>query len=233
MTTTPNKTAIVWTKTNSPASRQAVAHLTRMGYTVEERNIVYDNPWNMNKLREAIPGVKSVPQIIIDGTLLGGLKELLAHPSAKLAKRSMPTTKMVKDASIARKSVHVETKKSHVANLETRVASRKAPMRGATAPTQIERHAIIDAALTSRKEQRRLMQPVPSVTPEGRQIAAPSNATPEQAIARHDANVAQRVADHQAKLIANATTRAEKAAAYRARVDAVKQAQRAALVHKG
>ena len=232
MTTT--KKAIVWTKTNSPDSRQAVAHLKRMGYEVEERNIVYDNPWNMTKLREAIPGVKSVPQIIIDGTLLGGLKELMAHPDAKLAARSaLPTTESVKAAKIARKNVHTEAKASEEANVQARVAARKAPMQGTSAPTRADRHALIDSALATRKAQRSLMQPIPAVAPEGYQIATPSTATPEQVAARHAENVAERTAAQAAALAANATARAEKIAAEKARVEAVKQAQRAALVQKG
>ena len=231
MTTT--KKAIVWTKTNSPASRQAVAHLKRMGYEVEERNIVYDNPWNMTKLREAIPGVKSVPQIIIDGTLLGGLKELLAHPDAKLAARALPTFTDSVAAKVARKTVHTEAKAAQAATVQARVAARKAPMQGTSAPTQAERHALVDAVHASRKAQRQAMQPVPSVTPDGKQIAAPSTATPEHVAARHAANVAERSAAKAAALAANATARAEKIATEKARVEAVKQAQRAALVQKG
>ena len=254
--TTTTKKAIVWTKTNSPDSRKAVAHLKRMGYTVEERNIVYDNPWNMAKLKEAIPGVKGVPQIVIDGVLLGGIKELMAHPDAKIASRAaLPTKESVATAKVARTAVHTAAKATHAANRQTRIDAKKTPMQGTTAPTRAERHALIDTALAARKLQRQSMQPIPAIAPEGYQLGTPATATPEQVAARHAEHVAERAAKAAAAKAAAAPARAAKAAAnkarvqtatqasaehraakaaeYKARVEAVKQAQRAALVHKG
>ncbi len=50
------------------------------GIQFEERNIE-SGKWTTAQLLEAAPGVRSVPQIVIDGKLIGGydkLKEFLA-----------------------------------------------------------------------------------------------------------------------------------------------------------
>jgi glutaredoxin len=44
---------------------------------VEERNIMRD--WTREQLLEAVPTARTVPQIFLEGKLIGGFTELRAH----------------------------------------------------------------------------------------------------------------------------------------------------------
>lgn len=67
-------TAVVWSRDQCPYCDMAKALLTQRGITYEERNISQD--WTREQLLEAVPGARSVPQIIMDGELVGGFNEL-------------------------------------------------------------------------------------------------------------------------------------------------------------
>ena len=66
--------AIVWSKDACPYCDQAKRLLTQRGIGYEERNI--NQGWTREALLEAVPGARSVPQIFIDGQLVGGFTEL-------------------------------------------------------------------------------------------------------------------------------------------------------------
>ena len=70
---------VVWSKNNCPHCVSAKTLLNTKGIQYEERNIE-SGKWTTAQLLEATPGVRSVPQIVIDGKLIGGydkLKEFL------------------------------------------------------------------------------------------------------------------------------------------------------------
>lgn len=67
-------TAVVWSRDQCPYCDMAKALLTQRGITYEERNI--STGWTREQLLEAVPGARSVPQIIMDGELVGGFNEL-------------------------------------------------------------------------------------------------------------------------------------------------------------
>lgn len=67
--------AIVWSKNNCPACNTAKTLLVSKGFTIEERNID-SKLWSKEDLFNAIPSARSVPQIIINQELVGGLPEL-------------------------------------------------------------------------------------------------------------------------------------------------------------
>ena len=69
--------AIVWSKYHCPFCDQAKALLSQKGIPFEERKI--GDGWSKEELLEEIPTARSVPQIFIDGTLIGGFNELKAH----------------------------------------------------------------------------------------------------------------------------------------------------------
>jgi glutaredoxin 3 len=48
--------------------------LAQKGIAYEERNI--SQGWSREQLLEAVPGARSVPQIIMEGELIGGFTEL-------------------------------------------------------------------------------------------------------------------------------------------------------------
>ena len=66
--------AIIWSKYHCPYCDQAKALLTSKGIQFEERKI--GDGYTKEELLEAIPSARTVPQIIIDGKLIGGFNEL-------------------------------------------------------------------------------------------------------------------------------------------------------------
>ena len=69
--------AIVYTKDMCPYCEQAKLLLRSRGIEYEERNVSRD--WTREQLLEAVPGARTVPQIFLDGQLIGGFTELRQH----------------------------------------------------------------------------------------------------------------------------------------------------------
>lgn len=70
--------AIVWSKTYCPYCVNAKNLLQSKGIEYEERNI-QEGEWTKEQLLEAVPGAKTVPQIFIDGELIGTYDQLKEH----------------------------------------------------------------------------------------------------------------------------------------------------------
>ena len=66
--------AVVWSRNACPFCDQAKALLKMKGITFEERNVSTD--WTKEQLLEASPSARTVPQIVLDGELIGGFNEL-------------------------------------------------------------------------------------------------------------------------------------------------------------
>lgn len=66
--------AIVWSKPDCPYCDRAKSLLESRGIDYEERKI--GSGWTREQLLEAMPGVRSVPQIWIDEQYVGGWPEL-------------------------------------------------------------------------------------------------------------------------------------------------------------
>lgn len=69
--------AVVWSKNACPFCDQAKNLLKLKGIEFEERNISQD--WTREQLLEAVPMARTVPQIFLDGVLIGGFTELRKH----------------------------------------------------------------------------------------------------------------------------------------------------------
>lgn len=69
--------AVVWSKNACPFCDQAKNLLKLKGIEYEERNISTD--WTREQLLEAVPDARTVPQIFLDGKLIGGFTELRKH----------------------------------------------------------------------------------------------------------------------------------------------------------
>ena len=67
--------AIVWSKTYCPYCVNAKTLLQSRGIEYEERNI-QEGKWTREQLLEAVPGARTVPQIFLDGKLIGGYDQL-------------------------------------------------------------------------------------------------------------------------------------------------------------
>jgi glutaredoxin 3 len=68
---------IIWSKYNCPYCDQAKALLTQRGIKYEERKI--GDGYTREELLEAVPNARTVPQIFLDGNLIGGFTELKKH----------------------------------------------------------------------------------------------------------------------------------------------------------
>jgi glutaredoxin len=66
--------AIVWSKYHCPYCDQAKALLTSKGIEFEEKKI--GDGYTKEELLEAVPNARTVPQIFLDGELIGGFTEL-------------------------------------------------------------------------------------------------------------------------------------------------------------
>ena len=66
--------AVVWSRDQCPYCDQAKALLKMKGIEFEERNVSKD--WTKEQLLEAVPTARTVPQIVLDGELIGGFNEL-------------------------------------------------------------------------------------------------------------------------------------------------------------
>ena len=66
--------AILWSKYDCPYCDQAKALLTSKGIQFEEKKI--GDGYTKEELLEAVPTARSVPQIFLDGELVGGFTEL-------------------------------------------------------------------------------------------------------------------------------------------------------------
>lgn len=70
-------TAVVWSKYHCPYCDQAKALLKMKGIEFEEKKI--GDGYTKEDLLEAVPTARTVPQIFLDGELIGGFTELKAH----------------------------------------------------------------------------------------------------------------------------------------------------------
>ena len=75
--------AIVWSKDSCPYCVQAKALLTQKNIEFEEKKI--GDGYTKEDLLEAVPNARTVPQIFLDGELVGGFTELRAKFLAEAA----------------------------------------------------------------------------------------------------------------------------------------------------
>jgi glutaredoxin 3 len=69
--------AIVYSKKPCPYCEQAKSLLTRKNISYRELDVT--RPEVLDQLRELVPGAKTVPQIFIEGTYIGGYTDLVEH----------------------------------------------------------------------------------------------------------------------------------------------------------
>jgi len=68
--------AIIWSKDNCPYCEQAKNLLKSRGIEFEEKKIGHG--YTKEQLLEAVPTARTVPQVLLDGELVGGFIELKA-----------------------------------------------------------------------------------------------------------------------------------------------------------
>ena len=68
--------ALIWSKDVCPYCDRAKALLNQKGIEFEERKI--GGGWTKEQLLESVPTARTVPQIFLDGLLVGGYDQLKA-----------------------------------------------------------------------------------------------------------------------------------------------------------
>lgn len=68
------KDVVVWSKDNCSFCDQAKSLLNAKGIAFEEKKI--GEGYSKEQLLEQVPSARSVPQILIDGTCIGGFNDL-------------------------------------------------------------------------------------------------------------------------------------------------------------
>ena len=76
--------AIIWSKDACPYCVQAKILLEQKGIEYIEHKIG-DGTWTKEHLLEAVPNARTVPQIFLDGELIGGFTDLRAKFLAEAA----------------------------------------------------------------------------------------------------------------------------------------------------
>ena len=226
------KNAIVWTNSKSLDCRIAVGILKRLKYTVEERNIDTNRPWSSKLLTDAIPGATTVPQIVIDETVIGGLDALKALPEVQATKpapraANAPKTKPDRDAakvSAVREKVNAANTE-WLAKQEEQVAARISRYYP-EGMDRAQRAAKTEADRLAGKERR--AGPAPRINPEGRISGAPQAAPAEHHAARYVEDKAAQDAKRAEIRAAKADTIAAARVAHKARVAEATAAQIAA-----
>lgn len=71
--------AVIWSKDMCPYCERAKALLKQKGVQYEERKI--GGGYTKEQLLESVPNARTVPQIFLDGTLIGGYDDLVKYYS--------------------------------------------------------------------------------------------------------------------------------------------------------
>jgi glutaredoxin len=235
------KNAIVWTKTSSSPSREAVVTLRKLGYTVEERNVSLHRPWTIADLKAAIPSATTVPQIVIDDVAIGGLEGIANLPEAQAAaetRAAANAARAQRPSGQQRQDIQQRKADWQAARAAEKATAREAAdairsaqfeARHPSTGTRVERHAAVNAVIAERIARRAAAQPVPPVAPEGYQICAPSAASPEHKAMRAAEKTAKAAADRIAWKDATREDRHAKYDAIKSRIYAKIEEQKAAL----
>jgi glutaredoxin len=229
------KNAIVWTKTNSPDSATAVKLVKQLGYTVDERNISSHYPWDNAALKAAIPDAKTVPQIVLNDVLVGGLKELRATDefksaaAAKIAARAAQIS--AARAPKAPKATPQAEEAAKAAALSDRLQAHKTNTLAAPDSTKESRYAAKQARVQESLTRYAAEQAPRITTPQGYEIGTSKLDSPEQHQARYEADKTARAAARTAAAPAIADREAARAAATKARIQAATAARIASLAH--
>lgn len=74
--------AVIWSKDQCGYCVMAKNLLKNEGVEYEERNIS-QGPWTREQLLEAVPHARTLPQVLLDGKLVGGYEQLKKHFTSK------------------------------------------------------------------------------------------------------------------------------------------------------
>jgi glutaredoxin len=220
------KNATVWTKKGSQDCLAAVKALKALGYTVEEKAL--KSQAEIEAFRAAYPGVKTVPLIVVDETVVGGLDSIGSLPEALTARaakaskdsaRTPHTTRAERwDAKKAATAAKKEESLGNPAARKAAWATNPANLKQNPTGTRADRHVAKQAQIQATLTRRAAAQPVPPTAPEGYQIGAPKTASLEEKTRRFTESKAAREAKKTAALTNMSEARTAKVAALHARL---------------
>jgi glutaredoxin len=214
--------AIIWTQNRNLDCVKAIGLASRMGLTVEERNI-NSNRWTLSDLQAAVPGANTLPQIVVGDTVIGGFAQLVAKSKEQQAATPKVSVKTKEERVAAVNSkIRAEKTAKEAAKSDAKQAAIQAAMEGTN---REQRHAAKNEAIANTKTYREAQRPAPRMTPQGYIIGAPVNAPAEHHQTRFDEVKAARPARIAANKAAGAEARATRIAAKTERVAASKAAR--------
>ena len=144
----PQKTAVVWTKSENQDGIKAANLLRRTGAKVEVREIG-TGKWKKSDVEAAVPGYTSLPQIVVDGAVVGDLAAVKAHPQLG-ARLKKPT---LDHAARAAKSVENKAnwKATRTAAAAERAIAAKSVVKGRlNHPTEEQKAAALARAVAAK-----------------------------------------------------------------------------------
>lgn len=197
--------AIIWTKNKNEDCTKAIILAERMGLDVEVRNID-SGAWDQAKLEAAIPGAKTVPQVVIGDVVIGGLAELVAKSKEQNASAPKASLKTKEERKAAIKSKASAAHEARSATQSDKIQARNAARMSLTP----EQH---QAAIAKTNTMRAAASLAPKLTP-------------EQHLARHEASKAARADKIVAAKAKNADARAARLDANKQRVNAARAERR-------
>jgi glutaredoxin len=215
--------AIIWTKNKNLECRAAMRLLGSLGFAVEERCIDDHGQWTKADMLAMVPSANTIPQIVIDGTVVGGIDAFRtayapqikaaidAAAAAKAASKLSPEAKSqaISDRASAARTAKVASKNDAIQ------AAREVPADS----TRETRKAAIADKLAKTKARLNLNAQGPVMTPQGYAMGAQhgdkqmrfERAQAERAARTpNPAKVAAMAAHRQAKQDAVAANRAAK-----------------------
>jgi hypothetical protein len=75
----PQKQVVIWTKSENKEGIKAANIMRRTGAKVEVREID-SGKWKKSDVEAAVPGYTSLPQVVVDNSVIGNLAALKVHP---------------------------------------------------------------------------------------------------------------------------------------------------------
>jgi len=234
------KNATVWTKKGSQECLAALKALKSLGYTVEEKAL--KSKADIDAFKLAYPDAKTVPLIVVDETVVGGLASISSLPEALTARADKASKASARTPHATRAERWATKKAASAAKKEEKLTDRAARkeawatnpnnirMFKATTPEEKAQRAAIKAEKTAAsKAKRRAAQPVREGAPGIRTLAAASLRTPEEAATYQAERKAARIAESAARREATVESRVARRATEKARVAAAIEARKAAL----
>jgi hypothetical protein len=140
----PQKTAIVWTKSENQEGVKVANLLRRTGAKVEVREID-SSKWKKSDAEAAVPGYTTLPQVVVDNEVIGDLAAVKVHPALGARLKKTPLAKEARAAKATENKTNWKATKA-AASAERSVASNSVVRGRQYHPTEEQKAAAVARA---------------------------------------------------------------------------------------